>query len=325
MSYPTGPSTSRPQPSARAFLIRRVVAGLLIGLLLVALFQVISSALSSDPAAAPVAGPPSTVLVVSDGSPTTVTLPAATTSSTSTTSTSTTVPPPKVRTTPTAANPAVLYIAGDSDAGTFGPYLSKLLETTGVVAVKLDYKVSSGLARPDFYDWPAHFTETLPVVNPDIVVVTFGGNDAQGLTDGTGAFVVQQAKGTPGGDAEWRAEYAKRVGSVMDQLATNHRTLIWVGIPNDNNPDVTARLQVQDEVVKAEAAKRPGVVLIDTWARFSGVNSGYADFVIDPRDSVGKAVRAKDGFHLNTTGAEILALDIAAAVKADMVRYGAKL
>ena len=68
----------------------------------------------------------------------------------------------------------------------------------------------------------------------------------------------------------------------------------------------------------------PGVVFIDTWARFSGREGNWAQFVIDPRDNQGKAVRADDGFHLNTTGAEILAIDIADAVKQLMRDRGAQ-
>ena len=226
---------------------------------------------------------------------------------------------------PSAENPVRLYIAGDSDAGTFGPYLQQLMGKTGMVDVTLDYKVSSGLARPDFFDWPARFAEQLPKVNPGIVVVTFGGNDAQGLSDGSGTFVVNQPKGGDSDDAAWRQEYARRVGAVMDLLTQGGRTLIWVGIPNDDNPDVTARMAVQDSVVREQVAAHPGVVFVDTWQMFSGRNGGWADFVIDPRDGQGKPVRAKDGFHLNTEGAEILALKIAEAVKADLRSRGAAL
>jgi uncharacterized protein len=260
------------------------------------------------------ATPPSTVLVVNDGSAV-VTTP----------STTSTTAPPKEPVTPTPETPLTLLIAGDSDAGTFGPYLETLMQQTGVVVTKLDYKVSSGLARPDFFDWPAHFATILPAVNPDIVVATFGGNDAQGLSVLDGTFIEQQPTGEVGGDQDWRAEYGARVGATMDQLAAGNRTLIWVGIPNDDSPEVTARMRVQDEVVRAEAAKRPEVVFIDTWARFSGISGGWAEFLIDPRDGVGKDVRADDGFHLNSTGAEILALDIAEAIRTDLRKRGATL
>lgn len=225
--------------------------------------------------------------------------------------------------TPTADDPARVLIAGDSDAGTFGPYLESLMGETGVVATSLDYKVSSGLARPDFFDWPAHFRETIPTAQPDIVIVTFGGNDSQGLADLSGSFIVDMATGEAGGDLEWRAEYGRRVGEVMDFLSADGRKLIWVGIPNDDNPDVTARLAVQNEVVMEQAALRPQVAFVDTWKRFSGRTGNWAEYVVDPRDGQAKDVRADDGFHLNTVGAEILALDIAAVVRAELVARGA--
>ena len=269
---------------------------------------------SRPTSAAPTA--PSTSLVVSDG--VTPLTPAST-------STSTTELKPKEKTVPTPANPAVLYVAGDSDAGTFGPYLDKLMKQTGMVTTKLDYKVSSGLSRPDFFDWPSYFAQQIPAVNPDIVVATFGGNDAQGLRNVDKTWAVQHTPGSGGDDADWRAEYAKRVGAAMDYLGGDNRTLIWVGIPNDDSPDVTARLQVQNEVVMAEAAKRPKVVFIDTWNRFSGLSGGFAPVVQDPRDGEFKDVRRDDGFHLNETGAEILALDIAEAIRTELRARGGAL
>ena len=81
---------------------------------------------------------------------------------------------------------------------------------------------------------------------------------------------------------EWLPEYTRRAGEVMDLLAAGGRTVIWVGIPNDDNPDVTARLAVQDEAVRAALAARPDVEFVDTWARFSSPNGGWAEYVIDP-------------------------------------------
>ncbi len=214
------------------------------------------------------------------------------------------------------ANPAMVFIVGDSDAGTFGPYLQELLDGTQIIETELDYKVSSGLSRPDFFDWPAEMATKLPEVDPDIVVATFGGNDAQPLSVADGEFVI----GDPvANEAEWIEEYQQRAGAMMDQLMEGGRTLVWVGIPNDDNPEVTARMEIQDRAAKAAAAERPEVIFVDTWSRFSGRDGGWAEFVIDPRDGQGKDVRASDGFHLNTTGAEILALDIAQEVR-DVLR-----
>ena len=183
-------------------------------------------------------------------------------------------------------------------------------------------RVSSGLARPDFFNWPTELEQKIPEVDPDIVVVTFGGNDSQGLSlpQDELEFIV----GDPlANEAEWSDEYERRAGEVMDLLLENDRHVIWVGIPNDDNPDVTAKLAIQDRAAKAAAAARPDVVFVDTWARFSGRDGGWAEFVVDPRDKEGKDVRADDGFHLNQNGAEILAIDIAIEVQKALRSMGA--
>jgi len=299
----------RERATQRTYVVRRLVVG--VGLLAVGwvAFSVVSGVFGGDDTQKVAAVQPTINTVVSDGNPTT--LPPTTT----------TEPPVKEVVAPSAADPAEVLILGDSDAGTFGPYLETLLDATGMVATELDYKVSSGLSRPDFFDWPAHMREIVPQINPDIVIATFGGNDAQGLRNLDESWAV--AREPSADDTEWREEYGRRVADAMDYLSDGNRTLIWVGIPNDDNPEVTARMQVQDEVVRAEAAKRPKVVFIDTWRRFSGRNGGWAEFVVDPRDGEGKDVRADDGFHLNQNGAEILAIDIAQAVKTDLRSRGA--
>ncbi len=307
-----------PRVSQRTYTIRRVIAVAVVVLSLFAVYQVWSAVFggpSSPTVAAPVAP---TVSLVSTGTA----QPAASSTSSST---STTVLKPKEKTVPTAANKAVLYVAGDSDAGTFGPYLEKLMKKTKVVDPHLDYTSSTGLSRPDFYDWPSRFADQIPKVNPDIVVVAFGGNDAQGIRNGDKTWAVNHSPGSGGDDADWKAAYGKRVGAAMDYLGGDNRTLIWVGIPNSTNPVNTARLQVQNEVVIAEAGKRPKVVFIDTWNRFTGLDGGFATSVQDPRDGVFKEVRASDGFHLNQTGAEILALDIADAIRNELTARGAQL
>ena len=307
----------RPRLPDRVYAARRVVAGVAAVAVLFFLYTVVSAVFGGpgrQTNAAPTA--PSTSLVVSDGK--TPLTPAST-------STTTTELLPKPKVPPSAADPAEVYVAGDSDAGTFAPYLDRLMKQTGMVNTILDYKVSSGLSRPDFFDWTAHFARQIPAVNPDIVVVTFGGNDAQGLRNNDKSWAEHHNPGAGGDDADWRAEYGKRVGAAMDYLGGDNRTLIWVGIPNDDNPDVTARLQVQNEVVMAEAAKRPKVVFIDTWKRFSGLSGGFAEVVQDPRDNEFKDVRASDGFHLNETGAEILALDIAEAIRIELRARGGNL
>ena len=309
---PSTGSVARPRPrvSNQRYLMRRLGALGVMAVLVIGAIALVDSLFGSD-GDTDAAGVPDTAAVTDPA-------PGVTGASESTT-------PILAQPPPTPDNPARLLILGDSDAGAFGPYLETLMSQTGIVSTQLDYKVSSGLSRPDYFDWPTHMAEVLPTADPDIVVVTFGGNDAQAITDASEKVLVGVPTGDEGGDVEWRAEYGARVGAAMDLLAAEGRTLVWVGIPNAQDPDVSARLKVQDEVVRAEAAKRPGVRYVDTWQRFSGNEGGYAEYRIDPRDGQGKDVRADDGFHLNTNGAEILALDIAEVVRAVLRERGATL
>lgn len=236
--------------------------------------------------------------------------------------TTTTTPPATTAftdtaTIPTKDDPARLYIAGDSDAGNLGPPLEREMQGTGVVTSKLYYKVSTGLSRPDFFDWPAKLKADVSAYHPDLVVVTFGGNDAQDL--------IINGVDYPVTAPEWAVEYARRVGVVMDYLSADGRKLFWVGIPDASSASFNARLEILRNVTMAEAAKRPDVVYIDAWTRFTGLDGNYADYIVDPVTHQGVNVRASDGFHLNSAGAKILSYDVATALKKELTARGAQL
>ena len=247
-------------------------------------------------------------------------------SATPTTATTPPTPPPtepEETGPPSEDNPAEVLIVGDSDAGTFAPYLERLLDETGLVDVELDYVVSSGLARPDFHDWPAHLRDTLATSDPDIVIVTFGGNDAQALTEpcpnGSGSCgpsaVVGQA--TADNADEWTTEYANRVSTMMDLiLEDDERRVIWVGIPNAQDPAFTARLEIQDQAVRQALRRLPERRVRRHLGDLRRAQRRHRRTRRRPPRRRAKPVRQSDGFHLNTDGAEILAIDIAAQVEA---------
>jgi len=217
--------------------------------------------------------------------------------------------------TPTTADPARVLLVGDSDAGGLSPFLERALKADGLASVTTDYKVSSGFVRPDFFDWPARLAATLPTSNAEIVVAVFGANDGQPFLDMPGNAVDS---------AEWRAEYGKRISAAMDLLSAGGRTVIWVGVPNGRDPSLTAALAVQNEVVKDQIAKHPGVIFVDAWRYFSGIRGAFAPLVLDPRDGDYVETRKdSDGFHLNTVGEEILAAYVGDDINAVLQQRGA--
>ncbi len=154
-------------------------------------------------------------------------------------------------------------------------------------------------------------------LRPDVVVVDFGGNDAQPIkTDDGKQYDVT--------DPQWLVEYSKRVGATMDFLSADGRKVIWVGTPNARDDAFTQRLAVLRTAFQQEAAKRPDVTFVDTWTLFQSPSGGYADFIVDD-DGEAKLMRQDDGFHLNLDGANKLARAIEAEVEKEIVARGGKL
>jgi hypothetical protein len=303
---PTRDPSRRPRPkqpvSQHRYFVRRFIVLAAVGSMIFGVVKVVGTITEEDPVAG--GDTATTVAAVATPAP----------------SPSPTPPPTEApKGPPTSDDPARVLIIGDSDAGTFGPYLEQLLNDDdpagAIVETTLDYKVSSGLARPDFYDWPRELERQIAEVDPDIVIATFGGNDSQGLSQpcpgGAGTCSPDWVVSDPVADqAEWTAEYVDRVDEIVDMALGEDRYVIWVGIPNDDNPEVTARLRIQDQAVRQALEGRERVTFVDTWDLFDGLSGGYAAIVPDPRDGKAKPIRAADGFHLNQTGAEILALSI---------------
>jgi hypothetical protein len=321
------PASSRRPVSQQRYAVRRFGVVVVLGLIVFGAVKGVG-ALTDEPEAASEEPAESTTTVAAAPA----NAGAATAAATTVATTPATPPPTEPEETgpPSEDNPAEVLIVGDSDAGTFAPYLELLLDETGLVDVELDYVVSSGLARPDFHDWPAHLRDTMAASDADIVIVTFGGNDAQGLSEpcpngaGTCELSVVVGQASESNAADWTAEYSERVRDVMDILTEDSdRRVIWVGIPNAADPEFTARLEIQDQAVRRALEDYPDAVLVDTWEIFDGRNGGIAELVVDPRDGKAKPVRQGDGFHLNTDGAEILAIDIATHVEAILEDLGA--
>ncbi len=195
---------------------------------------------------------------------------------------------------PTPADPLRLHVMGDSMVRFFGDVMVGLANDTGVIEASTEHQLSSGLSRPDFYDWPTRIVEVLAAEDPDAVVLMFGGNDSQ-------AIVVDGQIARRFSDA-WVQEYSARVGHVMDLVTTDpDRVLIWVGQPIMEDPEYDSRMRGVNEVFEAEAAKRDRVHYVDTRDLFRGPNGGFSRYVADTDGQLAD-VRLTDGVHLSTVG-----------------------
>jgi hypothetical protein len=208
----------------------------------------------------------------------------------------------------TPARPLRLYIAGDSMAQVFGQSMVNLSEGTGLVLASLDYHVSSGLSRPDYFDWPQRLIDMLVEKRPDAVVALFGANDAQDVKYGGQVLKVDSMA--------WRSLYQRRVGEAMELLTRSGRRVYWVGNPIMRDKLYRARIAMMDRIYAAEAKKHPGVTYVSTWALMADEKGSYAES-LRGEDGVPVLLRNADGIHLTRAGGDRMAGAVLEAIAED--------
>jgi hypothetical protein len=217
-------------------------------------------------------------------------------------------PRPRLRT-PTAADPLRVWVGGDSMVKVLGEAFLRQAAESGVIAATLDPQLSSGLTRPDFFDWPGHFNQLVRSGRYEVFIVVFGANDSQGIKTPDGKIFQP-------GEEGWTAEYRRRVAGVMDLLGGENRLVLWVGQPIMRSAEFSERMAALNAIYREEAAKRPWVRFIDLWPLFTTPSGGYDAYIADDDGQV-KEMRHPDGVHLVRAGGERAARAIMAVLKAE--------
>ena len=218
--------------------------------------------------------------------------------------------PPKATPRPTASRPLKIYIAGDSMAGIPGMALTNLARDTGVMKARLDYKVSSGLCRPDFFDWPGQIARQVHAYHPRAAVLMFGANDRQGVQTPSGKVYQFESAG-------WKKEYRRRVDDVIGELFDGGvRRIYWVGQPIMPDGAFSRQMRVINDIYKRAAKAHPGVQYVDAYSLFGNGSGVYAAYLKDDRGRV-EQVREGDGTHFTYAGGVRLAEAVLTRIHAD--------
>jgi lysophospholipase L1-like esterase len=194
---------------------------------------------------------------------------------------------------PTKKNPLSVLAVGDSLGGDLAIGLGRLLGGKDAYRLHTDAREATGLARPDYFDWPYQVALDLRDAHPDLVVAMFGANDAQG-------FIVGD-RGYPFGTEDWRRIYRQRVAQVMAEATAGGRPMIWVGQPIMGRDSLSQGMIVVNAIARAEARRRKLVFYLDTWALFSDSAGHYSPYLSDGSGGT-DLVRERDGVHLTVDG-----------------------
>jgi len=199
---------------------------------------------------------------------------------------------------PTEANPVRVLTVGDSLGIDLALGMTRLLESRDGFRSTYDARISTGLARSDYFDWVSQVRHDVRQARPDVVVVLFGANDDQPFWTGTGFLPY----GRPG----WKPAYRGRVGEIMDLVRDQDIPVVWVGLPPMANERDSNAAKFLNTVYASAAAKRRGATFVDPWDLFLGPKGNYAAYLPDASGQL-QLVRAPDGVHLTPAGYDRLA------------------
>ncbi len=198
---------------------------------------------------------------------------------------------------PTQASPLRVLVVGDSLGVDLGDALANELSSTGVVQTTVDAQPSTGLTRPDYFDWPARLNSDLSEYNPEVIVVMMGANDPQSYM-GSGPDLQV-------GSPAWVQAYSQRVAAFMQEATSMGRYVMWVGQPPMQSPGLSSEMTTINEIDFTQALKVPRVTYIPSEGPLSGGQGGFVQYVSDAQGNQIQ-VRTPDGIHIAPGGADIL-------------------
>lgn len=190
-----------------------------------------------------------------------------------------------------------LLVVGDSLSIALADVLERrLAKTPGLAFARLG-KVSSGLARPDFFDWERNMDEVAKKTIPDVVVIMIGANDNKSLR-------LPSGQGVAFGSRAWSDEYRRRAARLVEIARASNPAarIVWVGAPVMGVAELAHDMPAVNRALAEEMRRIPGCRFVDVWPVLAGPDGGYAEFLAS-----GTRLRAKDGVHLAPAGAALLA------------------
>ena len=215
-------------------------------------------------------------------------------------------PPKEIKSVVKPSPPFKILIAGDSFiavSGGVGEILEKELLNYEDLTVKRVGKVSSGLSRPDYFNWPSEVNSLVQQYKPNIVVIMIGSNDAQSITTLDGALIANYGSGN------WNEEYSKRVSDFLNIFAENNITVFWIGLPIMRNETYSTKMQNLNSIYATEIKKYENYYFIPTADLLADKNGDYTAYLPDENGKY-RLARQSDGIHLTYFGGQIVIEEI---------------
>ncbi|MDE2383564.1 MAG: DUF459 domain-containing protein [Alphaproteobacteria bacterium] len=161
-----------------------------------------------------------------------------------------------------------VLIVGDQLAGGMGAGLTRMSDGDDTIEVVNRFNESSGLTRPEIYDWAAAIPKMAENKNFAAAFVLVGLNDRRDMRSGDKVLAFNSP--------EWQALYKQRVDGVLDALAQQKIKVFWLGEPPMGDAALDADMQALTALEKERVTAKGGT-FIELRTPFLGPDGKYAD------------------------------------------------
>jgi len=201
----------------------------------------------------------------------------------------------------------VLVMGASSIQYELGRALERAYKEREGVEVKRFGRHSTGLARPDYFDWPKKAQELADEFHPDLVIAQYGGNDGQGVTNHAGKGLARF------GTDEWEEIYSARVTGVVESMRDRGATVIVLGMPVMKKKAFRKKIERINGVTR-KAVEAAGATFVDTVPMTADEKGAYQRRAkVDGRLRI---IRATDGIHMTAHGATMVSREVIALLEA---------
>lgn len=203
----------------------------------------------------------------------------------------------------TRAHPLRVWVAGDSLAQVPGQALERVGGAVDVVGV--ESRLSTGLARPDLYNWFTRVQQAPGELRPNVAVFSFGADDAHGFMAG----VPGGRKVGALGSASWNAEYRRRADGVTRELNALGIYVVWLGLPIPDGAGFKKSFPLVNAVLESVAHAHPkAATYVDTWHLLDDAHGRYTPY-LRVHGSL-TLMRLSDGVHYTAAAGDLIASQV---------------
>jgi uncharacterized protein len=214
-----------------------------------------------------------------------------------------------------------IAFVGDSMADGLWGGVSRLVPRDSCLKGNVDLgrfaKNSTGLTRPERFNWADEIKRIGETFKPNLFMMTVGLNDRQSVVIGSRVTLETSP--------DYPVRYKERVTAVLKSVVASKASLLWVGLPamRDAAPDKDAR---EKNTMFAEAIAEFGHQSLQYVPPWRLNEAGEDKFSTFGPDSTGKMIqiRAPDGEHFTPAGELLVAAYLLPKIIASLLGNGAK-